>query len=314
MTDQPVRPDVRAFLDAIVGTPFVALETLGAPAARSLMDQLRKSRPSPAHELAIVRDLCCPGPGGQIKLRFYDRQSTRGPGPVVMYFHGGGFVLGDLDSHHQVCIDIAMTVDLPVIAVDYRLAPEHPFPAAVDDSEAAARWLAQSGGGAFDRTINGLVLAGDSAGANLAAVTTRALVNASADVSVVAQFLIYPTTGHDLPTRSKELFADGFFLTKAGIDWFNACYAAPKADPRYDLFVADLSRMPATLLVTAGLDPLRDAGRAYAAALVEVGVPVVFQEAKGVIHGFFGQSGTLPSVSADVARALAALRLLCNPH
>lgn len=307
MNTATVRPDVRAFLDILNQTPIAHLERLGAVQARLLMDQVRLSRPAPTHALAVVRDLQCDGPGGKIRLRFYDKREARAAGPVVVYFHGGGFVLGDLESHHQICIDIATQVDLPVIAVDYRLAPEHPFPAAVDDAETAARWVAAKGGAAVDRAFTALVLAGDSAGANLAAATARAFAVRPADLSVAAQFLIYPTAGDDRDTESKRQFADGYFLTRAGIDWFQAAYSAPLGDARHDLHAGDLSVMPPTLIVTAGLDPMRDEGRTYAASLAEAGVEVAIQEARGNIHGFFGSSAVIPSSRHDVSRALSAL-------
>ena len=304
---QGERPDVNAFLAALNQTPMAALEKLGPEGARALTAHVRNGRPPVEHTLAIVRDLRCPGPAGPIPLRFYDLRASRAAGPIVMYFHGGGFVLGDLDSHHQICIDIATQVDLPVVSVDYRLAPEHPFPAAPEDAEAATRWIATAGP-ALDRELTALVLAGDSAGANLAAVTAAELHRVPARLPVLAQFLIYPTTGGDRDTASKAEFAEGHFLTKASIDWFNSCYAAPSHDHRHDLFAADLATAPQTLLVTAGLDPLRDEARSYAAALIEAGVPVIYQEAVGNIHGFFGAAAVIPSSSDDVRRALGALR------
>ena len=305
---QAQRPDVQAFLTLLNQTPMAALEKLGPAGARALTAQVRNGRPAIKHDLATVRDLDCPGPASSIPLRFYDLRASRPPGPIVVYFHGGGFVLGDLDSHHQVCIDIATQVDVPVVSVDYRLAPEHPFPAAFEDAEAATRWTATAGAAILGREPTSLVLAGDSAGANLAAVTAAALHRTPASLPVLAQFLIYPTTGDERATASKLEFAEGHFLTQASIDWFNSCYAAPSADPRHDLFAADLAAAPPTLLVTAGLDPLRDEGRSYAAALVEAGVPIIYQEAIGNIHGFFGAAAVIPSSGDDVRKALGALR------
>ncbi|MES2058537.1 MAG: alpha/beta hydrolase [Pseudomonadota bacterium] len=316
MTQHYVRPDVRAFLDILNTTPMAHLEALGVERARALTAQIRAARPAAApHGLAIVRDHECPGPGGSIPLRFYDARETRGAGPVIIYFHGGGFVLGDLESHHDLCLEIARMVDLPVISVAYRLAPEHPWPAAPDDAEATARWIATFSEEAFGRSVACLVLAGDSSGANLAAVTAKALRDVPAAVPVVSQFLIYPTMGDDRATRSKQDFAEGFFLTKKAIDWFNGCYAAAPGNSRYDLLAGDLDDMPPTVLVTAGLDPLRDEGRAYAAALIAAGVPVIFREAKGNIHGCFGLRAAIPSSAGDVTEALEALRVtLSSPR
>ena len=311
--NQPfVRADVRAFLEVLSTTPMARIGEFGAAETRALIAQLRAGRPAVDHNLAIVRDLSFAGPTGEVGLRFYDARVDRPPAPVAVYFHGGGFVLGDLESHHPLCIEIARSIDLPVVSVDYRLAPEHPWPSAPEDAEAAARWIAEDAGGVLRRDVTGLVLIGDSAGANLAAVTARALRDAPAAAPVVAQALIYPTTGDNRPTLSKSEFADGYFLTQKAIDWFDQHYAARIGDPRYDLFAFDQAGMPPTLLVTAGLDPLRDEGRAYAAALIQAGVNVVYQEAEGNIHGCFGMVTAIPSTASDISRALAALRLLAG--
>jgi acetyl esterase len=305
---QADRPDVRAFLAMLNQTPMAELEKLGVEGARSLTTELRIRRPPITHDLPIIRDLSCPGPVAPIPLRYYDARTDREAGPLVVYFHGGGFVLGDLDSHHQICIDIATQVDVPVLSVDYRLAPENPFPAAPDDAEAATRWIASNWASALGIEVTSLVLAGDSAGANLAAVTSSALQRVPVDLPVLAQFLIYPTIGSNRLTDSKIQFAKGHFLSQAAIDWFNNCYDAPHGDVRFDLLASDLPQTPPTLLVTAGLDPLRDEGRSYASALIEVGVPVVYQEAVGNIHGFFGAVAVIPSSAGDVRKALGALR------
>ncbi len=312
MSTTSVRPDVRRLLDALSDTPLAHLGALGVDETRALMEQIRSKRPAPQNRLSVVRDLDCEGPGGRIDLRFYDARAERPDGPILMYYHGGGFMLGDLNSHHELCVSIAQAVDVPVVSVNYRLAPENPWPAAPEDAEAAARWVAQNARAAFNRKITSLVLAGDSAGGNLAAVTAAALRDAPASVPVVAQFLIYPTTGVSDPSRSKEDFAEGFFLTRKAMDWFTTGYAAPPHDSRYNLMAAGPAAMPATLLVTAGLDPLRDEGRAYAAALIDVGVPVIYQEVSGNIHGCFGMAAAIPSTTKDMDSAFRALRLLIS--
>ena len=199
---QLARPDVQAFLALLNQTPMAALEKLGPEGARALTAQVRNGRPPITHSLSVIRDLDCPGPAGPISLRYYDLRASRAAGPIAVYFHGGGFVLGDLDSHHQVCTDIATQIDVPVVSVDYRLAPENPFPAAPDDAEAATRWIATAEGTALGFEPTSLVLAGDSAGANLAAVTAAALRRVPASLPVLAQVLIYPTIGDDRATAS----------------------------------------------------------------------------------------------------------------
>ena len=146
---------------------------------------------APAGELAVIRDLSCPGPAGDIGLRLYDARESREAGPLFLFFHGGGFVLGDLDTHEPFCAEIARQLDMPVVAVDYRLAPEHPWPAGIEDCIAAARWVGGSPE-ALGRTTTGLVLAGDSAGGNFTIVTALALRDEPAAVPVLAQWPIYP--------------------------------------------------------------------------------------------------------------------------
>ena len=310
--NQVARPDVRAFLDILNQSPLAALESLGPEAARTLTAQVRAQRPPIAHDLSVVVDLDCPGPGGSIPLRLYDLRAARPAGPVIVYLHGGGFVLGDLESHHQICIEIATQVDLPVVSIGYRLAPEHPWPAAPDDAEAATRWLAEYGLQVFGAEATSLVLAGDSAGANLAAVTARALADRPAVCPVLAQFLIYPCVSLDPESRSMRENAEGMFLTKKALDWFNAQYQAPADSPRYNLLAFDQGGMPPTLLVTAELDPLRDEGRSYAARLIEAGTPVVYQEIRGHIHGCFGFASAIPSTKPDIDKAMVALRTLLS--
>ena len=286
------------------------LERLSAEQARNLMSQVRAAAPPLIHSLAVVRDLEFNYAGSPIRLRFYDALADREEGPIIVYFHGGGFVLGDLESHHALCVSIATGLSLPVVSVDYRLAPEHPWPAAPEDAEAAARWVAAHASSALGRRIKSLVLAGDSAGANLAAVTSRALRDAPAAVAVAAQFLMYPCTATNKETASRTQFADGLFLTRGAIDWFFGQYSAREGDPRMDLHTFDQAGMPPTVLVTAGLDPLRDEGRDYAAALIQAGVPVIYQEAVGNIHGCFSMTAAIPSTNVDLNKSLEALQLL----
>jgi acetyl esterase len=309
-----IRSDARAFLDFVNASPMARLENLSADQARTLMSQMRAAAPAVSHNLAIVRDLEFDNAGSPIRLRFYDLLAHREAGPILVYFHGGGFVLGDLESHHALCVSMASTLSLPLVSVDYRLAPEHPWPAAPQDAEAAARWVAAHALNTLGRGVTSLVLAGDSAGANLAAVTSRALRDAPAEVAVAAQFLMYPCTSTNKETGSRTLFADGLFLTKGAMDWFFSQYAARDGDPRIDLHAFDQAGMPPTVLVTAGLDPLRDEGRDYAAALIQAGVPVIYQEAKGNIHGSFSMTAAIPSTKADLNQALEALKLLIGSN
>ncbi|RZM05470.1 MAG: hypothetical protein EOP68_18095 [Sphingomonas sp.] len=196
MTEPFVRPDVRAFLDYVAAQGRPPLHELEAHAAREIMRITRQLADADTGDLAVRRDLTMPGPDGNtIPLRLFDARAERPlPGPVMVFFHGGGFVLGDLDTHEPVCAEIARVLDLPVVSVDYRLAPEARFPAAPDDCEAAARWVATSPE-ALGRKASSLVLAGDSAGGTLTLVTAMALRDEGAQVPVIAMWPIYPSLG-----------------------------------------------------------------------------------------------------------------------
>lgn len=306
-----VRPDVRAFLDYLRNAGAPPISTMPLDAARAQYVAMQPLLDLPARQLPEIRDIS--GPGG-IGLRLYDARSTRDPGPAVVFFHGGGFVIGNLDSHHALCSEIAAELDLPVIAVDYRLAPEHPFPAAPDDGEAAARWIAQNPA-ELGRTITGLIPMGDSAGGNLAIVVTQALMEAPAAVPCIMQVLIYPLSD-DKPDHPSQIeFGRGFFLDADTIQWFADSYRAQDGHRRAFPIHSDHVGTPPTVLVTAGLDPIRDSGRLYGAELVRAGTEVVFLEMKGTIHGFVQFRRAIPSAKADLQSILAATRqLLARLH
>lgn len=309
MTDHFVRPDVKAFLDFLNGTQAPPMNQLPLEMARASYIAMGELAEQPPRELAVIRDLTCPGPGGEIKLRLYDLREAREPGPAVVFMHGGGFVIGDLDSHHSLCTEIAAELDLPVIAIDYRLAPEHPFPAAPDDCEAASRWIAANSKD-LGREITGLIPMGDSAGGNLTIVVTQALMEKPAAVPVVLQVPIYPLSDDKPDHKSFLDFAEGFLLTAETMTWFADAYKAVIGDKRAYPIYGDHSTAPPTVLVTAGLDPIRDSGRVYGAELIRAGAEVVFLEMKGTIHGFTQVRKAIPSAQADMQSIFAAVRLL----
>ncbi|MBB4641995.1 alpha/beta hydrolase [Rhizorhapis suberifaciens] len=258
-------------------------------------------------ELAVIRDLSCKGPAGEIPLRLFDARSHREKGPALVFFHGGGFVLGDFDTHAPFCAEAARQLDMPVIAVDYRLAPEHPFPAAPLDCEAAARWVAASPPElGFD--VTAIALCGDSAGGLLSIVTSMALRDEPAQAPVLAQFSIYPATDLKNRYRSNQLFAEGYFIGDAEMKWFDQCYAADMDQWRASPLMGSQNSMPPTLIVTAGLDPLRDQGRRYAKACIEQGVPLTYREARGNIHGFINLAKAIPSSVDDIREGLALFK------
>jgi acetyl esterase len=305
MTQPFIRPDVRALLDQMAAMGGKRAVDVSLEEARGMLHASKHLFDAPTGELAVIRDVA----GGPCPLRLYDARGERGPGLCLVFFHGGGYVLGDIDTHEPLCAEIARLTDLPVVSVGYRLAPEHPFPAGVEDAIAAGRWVAGNPA-ELGREVTGLVLGGDSAGGNFTIVTALALRDEAAAVPVLAQWPIYPAAN---PTRhhpSLDQFGEGFMLSRESMAWFDQCYAPDKADWRYDPLLKDQSGMPPTLVVTAGLDPIRDQGRAYAAALAEAGVPHVYLECAGTIHGFMNLRNALPSVQADLERCAEHLRVM----
>lgn len=307
MTEPFVRPDVSAFLGFLNSMPGPKMHELDAPAARIVYASMKDVADPPLGTLATITDLAIPGSAGAIPARLFDPKASREPGPAMLFYHGGGFVFGDIETHASFCAEIARQLDIPVISVDYRLAPENPWPAAPDDCEAAARWVAGNPA-ELGRKLTSLIVCGDSAGGNLAIITAMALRDTPAPVPVIAQFPIYPATDMTKEYPSYSAFAEGYLLTRATMDWFNTSYQAEASHIRTSPLIGDLAGMPPAVVLTASLDPIRDQGRAYAAGLAEAGVPVIFREAKGNIHGFVTLRQAIPSSQGDVAGALAALK------
>lgn len=246
----------------------------------------------PPIEVGTVRDLTVDGAEGPLKARHYAPPSGGANLPLLVFYHGGGWVVGDLDTHDQPCRLLARYADVHVLSIDYRLAPEHPYPAPVDDSIAAYAWAVQHAAelGADSTRI---AVGGDSAGGNLAAVVAQAARDAGLQLPV-AQLLIYPGTDASRDRPSKSLFGEGFFLTRKQMDWYWDTYAqgGSRTDPRLSPLCADsLVGLPPAIVTTAAFDPLRDEGEAYAEALRAAGVPVVVRRAPGLVHGYFNMTG-----------------------
>lgn len=308
MTDSPpmMREDVQGFLALVNSLPVP--ETLDPVEQRQGYLALKAMTEADPRPLAVIQDLACPGPAGAIPVRFYDVRESRDPSPVILFFHGGGFVIGDLDTHNSLCTELSAELDLPVLAVHYRLAPEHPFPAAPDDCEAAARWLAGSPK-ELGRTVTGLVTIGGSAGGNLATVTARALCDKPAAAPMVLQVLLYPATDES-QDGSMARFAENHFLTKQAMDWFYALYLPKSGDPRAFPLHASATGMCPSIVATAGLDPLQDQGRRIAAKLVDAGVDTVYLHIAGMTHDFSSTRKALPSAAAATAKVIAAMKLM----
>lgn len=251
-----------------------------------------------------VEDLTVPGADGDLAARVY-RPEGVGPRPTLVYLHGGGFVIGDLDTHDQTCRRICRDADAVVLSVDYRLAPEHPFPAGVEDAVSAAAWAAahldELGGS--DR----LAVGGDSAGGNLAALVAQAMPE-----RLVGQILLYPSVDPiaDYPSRGEN--GMGYFLDNPTMEWFAGHYLAgvdlDATDPRLVPMLGSVAGGPPAVVVTAEFDPLRDEGEAYADKLAAAGVPVDRVRYDGLIHGFVDMVGLSSSCAAAAADLDARIR------
>lgn len=287
-------PQVRAVLDMMAALELPELGSGPPEEQRARMAAMREANPVPVQDVASLSDISVPGPGGAIPVRVY-RPSDEAGRPLVVFFHGGGWVIGDLESHDGTCRALANASGAVVAAVDYRLAPEHPFPAAVEDAVAATRWLVDHAG---DLGADGsrVAVAGDSAGGNLAAVVAITARDAGGP-DLAFQLLVYPATDARGGYPSLTENAQGYLLTENSMRWFYGHYAPDPADWRASPILADLSGLPPALVMTAGFDPLRDEGAAYAEALRAAGVEAELINYEGMIHGFFGMSNVL-----DVAR------------
>lgn len=308
-----VRPDVQNLLAMLAAVPGPQMHDVDPVTARAMMHQMTQLTELPRGEIRHVVDFTIPSPQGHaIPARAYSDTEAPGPGPVLVYYHGGGWVIGDLDTHDALCAEIARTLGMSVVSVDYRLAPEHPFPAAVDDSLAAMRWLAETPS-PVGHVVTGLIPAGDSAGGNLAAVVTQAL-HGELPVPILAQWLIYPGTDMTASGGSMTEFAEGHLLTMKGMEWFTRHYMGEAPDLLHSHasphHADTLAGLPPALVFTCGLDPIRDQGRAYAAKLIEHGVPTRYREAPGQIHGCFTIRGAIPSAQADLHGCLADLKAM----
>jgi len=289
-------PQARAVLERAARSGGPALDSVSAAEARRLYRETRLGLAPLPVAMEETRDFFFPGPGGQIKARYY-RPPGGKPGealPAVVYFHGGGWTCGDLDTHDSVCRGIALHGRCAVVAVDYRMGPEHKFPGAVEDAVAAVTWV-----GANARALavdaSRLVVAGESAGGNLAAVAAIALRESGPVLAM--QVLVYPVVDQASDTDSLRRFAHGYSLTLELLRWYQSQYLRDERD-RADwraspLRARDHSRLPPAYIVTAGFDPLLDEGRAYADRLAQAGVSVVYECFEGQIHGFLPMGGAI---------------------
>jgi acetyl esterase len=303
----PIDPQIQALLEKGTGVPET--HTLPVAEARAQYEARIALMAAPA-AIAAVNERHIAGPGGPLRVRVY-RPHGNGPFPLVVFFHGSGFVLCSLDTHDAMCRNLCAGAGCVVVSIDYRLAPEHKFPAAVDDCLVATRWAVQHAAELMaDR--DQVVVAGDSAGGNLAAVTALRLRDEGGP-TLCGQLLIYPVTDYHTPgTRSYWDNAEGYGLTRDTMIWFWDHYLADSADAANPyaspLRAAEFARLPPALVVTAEFDPLRDEGEDYAARLRAAGVPVRLSRWDGMNHGFLFWVGLVDKAGAALAETCAWLR------
>ncbi len=310
---QTLDPHIQIVLKALERTGQGAWSRHGAEAARRESRRTALVAALPLPRIDGVSDLSIPGPAGELPARVYPAPGSRGvePQPALVFFHGGGFVIGDLDTHDELCRMLCRHAQVTVVAIDYRLAPEHPFPAAVDDAMSAFGWVRENAA-ELGLDPGRIAVGGDSAGGNLSAVVCNQTKEAGGEMPAF-QLLIYPKTD-DEPTRSLELFAEGFFLVDEDMAWFLDSYAPADADPRaYPMRSADLSGLPPAYVATAGFDPLRDEGEAYAAALRDAGTPAALCRHESLIHGFASMTAVAPAARDAVIEMAGALQVGLAP-
>ena len=302
----PIDPMLLAVLEAFP----MQFDDLGSMTAQEVRTLFEQGNPPPGEDVASVEDLEVPGPDGPLPVRVYRPDGAAVPAPVVVFFHGGGWVLGSIATHDATCRGLANRTGAVYVSVDYRLAPEHPYPAAPEDCYAATCWVADHAAG-LGVDPGRLAVAGDSAGGNLAAVVCQMARDRSGP-AIAFQLLIYPVTDLDFDRwPSMEENADGPLLTREGMDWFARHYVGtlpftgdPYAAP---IRAADLSGLPPAYVATAGHDPLRDEGAGYAEALAAAGVTVGYDNFATMIHGFVGFADVVPAAGEARDRIAAAL-------
>ena len=301
-------PQAKAVIDLVIKSGRPPYHQLSPKEARQMFRETRPASTPPAPEIGAVKDQAADG----VPIRLYRPQgvSPSTALPVLVYFHGGGWVIGDLETHDTLCRQLTAGAGISVVAVDYRLAPEHKFPAAVDDAWSATRWVAAHAG-ELGVDAGRLAVGGDSAGGNLAAVVALMARDAKAP-SIGLQVLLYPVTDVAAESQSYTDFAEGFILTRESMRWFAAHYLRGQQDAAdwrvSPLRAPSLAGVAPALVVTAGFDPLRDEGDAYARCLREAGVRVDHACYGGMLHGFAPMGRLIQTGNRAVAHVAAALR------
>ncbi|PYN83474.1 MAG: acetyl hydrolase [Candidatus Rokuibacteriota bacterium] len=306
-------PQVQEVINLVIKSGRPAYHTLSPKDARQLFRETRPASTPTPPEIGAVKNLTADGPGGPIPLRVYRPAGVASGAslPALVYFHGGGWVIGDLDTHDVQCRQVTAEAGITVVAVDYRLAPEHKFPAAVDDAWAATRWVVSH---ASELGVDGrrIAVAGDSAGGNLAAVVALLARDAADGPAIALQVLVYPVTDLSSESKSYNDFAEGYMLTRDSMRWFKNHYLKSAGDAEdwraSPIRAKSLAGLPPALVVTAGFDPLRDEGAAYAARLTEAGVRVDYVCYGGMIHGFVPMGRLIDTGNRAISHVAASLR------
>ena len=308
-------PQAQALLDKVEESGIPPYERLAPKLARGFYDKACEIARGEPPELFAVEDLSLPGPAGELSARCY-RPSEQSGLPILVFFHGGGYTIGSLDSHDAVCRHLCAGADCLVVSIDYRLAPEHRFPAATEDAYAATCWVAEHAR-ELDGDASRIAVAGDSAGGNLSAVTC---LNAreSGFPAICYQLLIYPGTDMTESFPSHNEFGEGYLLTSSLIGWFHTNYLPDDFDPKdwrcSPLHAADHSALPPAHVLTAGYDPLQDEGRAYAEKLQAAKVPVSYTHYEGMLHGFITQPGFIDNAVNAVQECAEKLHTAFYPE
>ena len=306
-----LNPQARALLDQMAAANAPKLFELPLAEARAGAIATLQALEPQGLPIGRIEDRALPGPAGDVRARIYTPIAAGGAAlPCLVFFHGGGFVVGNIESHDAMCRVLANEAGVKLIAIDYRLAPEAKFPAAVEDAFAAVKWV-EANAMDLDIDANRIAVGGDSAGGNLAAVASI-MARDEGQLRLKFQLLIYPWLDFAEAARSREEFANGYFLDEPTIAWFARSYAnSPDDYSDYrmsPLHAASHKNLPPAHLVTAGYDPLRDEGRAYASKLREAGVPVSYSEYAGLIHGFANMTAAIDEGRQAVKEIAAALK------
>ena len=313
----PLDSIVKGFLDQMAAAGGPKMSEAGAAVARETFVGLMQIAGPKDVPVGKTENLTVPGPGGPIPIRVYTPVAAgRDPMPALIYYHGGGWVIGNIETHDGLCRMMANEGGFRVISVDYRLAPENKFPAAIDDAFAALTWVAANAAH-VGVDANRIAVGGDSAGGALAAEVAQ-MAKAKGGLTLACQMLLFPVTQIGEMTNSLRDFAAGYFLEKETLDWFYDCYLPPdadKSDPKISpLRAKDLSGLPTAYVMLGGFDPLHDEGLQYAEKLRAAGVKVTVADYDSLVHCFIYMQSFLPQANQALTAASKAVGAILNAH